>query len=209
MVKWIVQADSAHQVGLKTTLHTVLIAGYWCCTRWWRNFGAFGDVLANLQQPAELWTNGCETHSSNSTCCNSTHSSLQLTILYTVLYTVLCLHGDASRYFNSSYFNLLHRTFSPNRCVLYFSKWIVIVVVDIFNCLCLYFSSSFPWFRCRTTPAANATPARKQERRQEDYDFIFFVSIATTKCPAGAVCGLIYNFYIMLQTPMPGRTRGS
>ena len=116
---------------------------------------------------------------------------------------------NASRYFNSSYFNLLHRTFSPNRCVLYFSNWIVIVVVDIFNCLCLYFSSSFPWFRCRTTPAANATPARKQERRQEDYDFIFFVSIATTKCPTGAVCGLIYNFYKMLQTPMPGRTRGS
>jgi hypothetical protein len=33
MVKQMVQADSAHQIGLKPTLHAVLIVGCWCCTR--------------------------------------------------------------------------------------------------------------------------------------------------------------------------------
>jgi hypothetical protein len=54
MDKWRTQADLAHQIGIKTIPHTVLIAGCWCFTRWWRKFGRiflpsdFGDVLANL-----------------------------------------------------------------------------------------------------------------------------------------------------------------
>ena len=54
MDKRMAQAYSAHQIGLKTILHAVLIAGCWCFTRWWWNFGRnflasdFGDVLANL-----------------------------------------------------------------------------------------------------------------------------------------------------------------
>jgi hypothetical protein len=50
--KRMAQAYSAHQIGLKPTLHALLIAGCWCFIRWWRNFGRnflpsdFGDVLA-------------------------------------------------------------------------------------------------------------------------------------------------------------------
>ena len=53
MVKWMAQADSAHQIDTKPTFHAVLIAGS-CFTRWcrnfWRNFlpSDFGNVLANL-----------------------------------------------------------------------------------------------------------------------------------------------------------------
>ena len=39
MDKWMLQADSAHQIGLKPTLHAFLIAGCWCCTRGWRCVG--------------------------------------------------------------------------------------------------------------------------------------------------------------------------
>src|SRR5271154_3533803 len=94
------QQDSAHQVGPEITLHRILMVVVSCCT-WGED--VWGGIFCpqtlemfwpTLQQPAELWTNGCETHSSNSPCCNYTHSSLQLTVLYS--YTVLSLHGHAS-----------------------------------------------------------------------------------------------------------------
>jgi len=51
MDKWMIQADSAHQIGLEPTLHAVLILEVGCCTggeEVWAEFfpSEMGDVLA-------------------------------------------------------------------------------------------------------------------------------------------------------------------
>jgi hypothetical protein len=33
LAKWMAQADSLHQIGLKPPLHAFLIIGCWCCKR--------------------------------------------------------------------------------------------------------------------------------------------------------------------------------
>src|SRR5271154_2639716 len=65
MDKWMLQADSLHQTGLKTILYTILIlvesggrggrinaAGIFHSQK-------LGPILPVPQQPALLWTNGC------------------------------------------------------------------------------------------------------------------------------------------------------
>ena len=65
MVKWMVQAELAHQVGLNSTLHTVLIAVESGGTVGKTKAGGIfhpwklGMLLLLPQQPALLWTNGC------------------------------------------------------------------------------------------------------------------------------------------------------
>jgi len=63
MVKQMVQADSAHQIGLKPTLHTILIVVESGDTRGQKARGIFhhqkfGNVLLVAQQPEVLWGNG-------------------------------------------------------------------------------------------------------------------------------------------------------
>jgi len=65
MDKWMLQADSAHQTGLKTILYTVLIlvesGGTMRKTKAGGIFHPWklGMFLLLPQQPALLWTNGC------------------------------------------------------------------------------------------------------------------------------------------------------
>jgi hypothetical protein len=132
-----------------------------------------------LQQPAEQWTNGCKTHSS-STCCNSTHSSLPNSMYFT-------LYGDAplTRHDSRTTIFQLNVRLQPVTCrtapshLLYFSNWIVIIIVDILN----------------------DKREGKKARREEQKNNVF--SIATTKCTAGALCGQNYLESFNAPIPMP------